>query len=87
MIQNKIASDPLQRHTQRPVTPARSLGFLLGLGIAGSVLTFCSRANAIETVKLVYENNDVVVSLDQIKEFAATGQPPAQIQQFLLDNG
>ena len=60
---------------------------MIGLGIAGGVLALGGRAGAVETVKLVYETADVVVSLDDIREFAETGQPPAQIEQFLLDNG
>ncbi|WP_416676057.1 alpha/beta hydrolase [Egbenema bharatensis] len=60
---------------------------MVGLGVVGGVLAFGGRANAVETVRLVFESNDAVVSLDDIRAFAQTGQPPAEIEQFLLDNG
>ena len=82
MIQSKIASALPYRH----IAKLRVLGLTI-LGVAGSFLAFSSRANAVETVKLVYEANEAVVSFDDIRAFAETGQPPAQIQQFLLDNG
>lgn len=87
MIQSKIASALSQRSIQHHVAKVRVLSVMFGLGLAGGMLAFCGRANAIETVKLVYETNDVVVSLDDIRQFAETGQPPAQVEQFLLDNG
>jgi hypothetical protein len=87
MIQNKITFNSSQACTQHHIAKARLLGFMFGLGVVGSVLTFGERANAVETVRLVYETNDAVVSLDDIRTFAETGQPPAQIEQFLLDNG
>jgi DNA-binding transcriptional MerR regulator len=87
MIQSKITSNFYQRYTQHHIAKAKILGFMFGLGVVGGVLTFGGRANAVETVRLVYENHDAVVSLDDIRAFAETGQPPAQIKQFLLDNG
>lgn len=83
MIQKKIASNLFYRCFARP----NVLCLTFTLGIFGYFLTFCSRANALETVKLVYETSDAVVSFDEVRTFAATGQPPAQIEQFLLDNG
>lgn len=87
MIQSKVAFNSSQSHTQHHIVKAKFLGFMFGLGVVGGVLTFSGRANAVETVKLVYETNSAVVSLNDIRQFAETGQPPAQIEQFLLDNG
>lgn len=83
MIQSKITSALLYHH----LSDLKVLSLAVALSIAGGALAFCGRADAVETVKLVYESNDAVVSLDDIRTFAETGQPPAQIQQFLLDNG
>lgn len=83
MIQNKIISALIYRH----LSDLKVLSLTVALSIAGGSLAFCNHANAIETVKLVYESSDAVVSLDNIRTFAESGQPPAQIQQFLLDNG
>lgn len=65
----------------------KALSWSFAFGIAGVLLASCGRADAVETVKLVYESNSAVVSLNDIENFAETGQPPAQIEQFLLDNG
>ncbi|NJO76958.1 MAG: alpha/beta hydrolase [Leptolyngbyaceae cyanobacterium RM1_406_9] len=57
------------------------------LGISGATIAWCTRASAVETVKLIYETDSVVVPLSDIRAFAETGQPPAEVEQFLLDNG
>jgi len=83
MTQSKVSSVDLYRHFAK----LKTLGLTFTLGIAGGCLAFCGRANAVERVRLIYETHEAVVSFDEIRTFAETGQPPAQIQQFLLDNG
>lgn len=61
-----------------------SLALALSLG---GMMSWCTRANAAETVELIYETARVVVPLSEIRTFAETGQPPAEVEQFLLDNG
>lgn len=83
VISNKIAS----RLCQRYIAKSKVVGFLVGLSVTGGILTLSDPARAVETVKLVFESDSVVVSLDEIRSFARTGQPPTQIEQFLLDQG
>lgn len=63
------------------------VGLALLLGMGGGMMVWCTRASAVETVELIYETDSVVVPLDEIRTFAETGQPPAEVEQFLLDNG
>lgn len=60
---------------------------LLGLGSATvGVLILSSSAVAIETVELQYQDQQVTVSLDEIRTYAESGEASAELQAFIGDN-
>ncbi|GAB4381489.1 MAG: hypothetical protein Kow00121_40160 [Elainellaceae cyanobacterium] len=61
------------------------MGLALGLGFA-SILAFTDSARAIETVGLQYQDRSVTVSLDQIREYAETGDASPALQEFIGGN-
>ncbi|WP_083862282.1 alpha/beta hydrolase [Baaleninema simplex] len=63
---------------------AQMLGRTLAVGAGASLLAFTAPADALETIIIRYNQDEVTVTLDDILDFAATGDLP-ELEQLLID--
>ncbi|MBP0002718.1 MAG: alpha/beta hydrolase [Cyanobacteria bacterium SBC] len=62
------------------------LGRALAIGAGASILSLAAPADALETIIIRYNQDEITVTLDDILDFAATGEL-AELEQLLIDQG